>query len=210
MEHDGAAALQTFSQALRLGSQLESVTLCGTAALDDREAHEPYKVSDEPIKEALSGISSLTVEISEAEGFVPLIYDLSNRDIAVPAESQNLPHSTASSNVLIVPSRPWHLKHTPSLHTFILYELWATGEYRDNLNRRQKWKSKLEPQYQIVTKTFLEKLGALTVVADPFAATQYLLVPRLKTLKLGVHSHFDGDDTFVDFVKSRWMQADGD
>ncbi|KAK1231513.1 hypothetical protein PQX77_005379 [Marasmius sp. AFHP31] len=102
------------------------------------------------------------------------------------------------------------LQHTPSLHTFILHELWASGDYRDNLNRRQKWKSKLEPQYQIVTKTFLEKLGALTVVADPFAATQYLLVPRLKTLKLGVHSHFDGDDTFVDFVKSRWMQADGD
>ncbi|KAL0061435.1 hypothetical protein AAF712_011729 [Marasmius tenuissimus] len=103
------------------------------------------------------------------------------------------------------------LKYTPFLHTFTLCELWATDRYREDVARGYSCAPKKPKlKYRVVTKSFLKKLEGSMVTADAFATAQHPLIPRLKTLKLGVQSHFVGDEVFVNFVKSRWQQADDD
>ncbi|KAK1231512.1 hypothetical protein PQX77_005378 [Marasmius sp. AFHP31] len=104
------------------------------------------------------------------------------------------------------------LKYTPFLRTLVLCELWATDKYSEDLIRGYSWRpasANPKPKCQTVTKSFLRGLEASTVTADAFAPAQHPLIPRLRTLKLGVQSHFDWDQVFVDLVKSRWKQDGG-
>ncbi|KAL0061436.1 hypothetical protein AAF712_011730 [Marasmius tenuissimus] len=104
------------------------------------------------------------------------------------------------------------LKYTPFLRTLILCELWATDKYVEDLVRGHSWRpASANPKFkcQTVTKSFLRRLEASNITTDAFATAQHPLVPRLRTLKLGVQSHFDGDEVFVDLCKSRWEQGDG-
>ncbi|KAK1231510.1 hypothetical protein PQX77_005375 [Marasmius sp. AFHP31] len=94
---------------------------------------------------------------------------------------------------------------TPLLFTHFLSELWATDDYRDSKYTQERVP---KPNGQIVTKAFLKRLQSTTFPANPFSS-QHPLVPKLRYLKLGVQSHFDGDEVFVNAIQSRWERPDG-
>ncbi|KAF9258822.1 hypothetical protein L218DRAFT_1004574 [Marasmius fiardii PR-910] len=91
------------------------------------------------------------------------------------------------------------------VNTFILHELWATDHSIDVLYR-------LGPPmntFQTVTKHLLKRLGGAPFTHSAFSL-QHPLLPKLKWLTLRVQSHFDADEDFVEWVKSRWFRSIGD
>ncbi|KAK1231506.1 hypothetical protein PQX77_005371 [Marasmius sp. AFHP31] len=242
MDNDCSPALETFLEALRRGSKLESIFLHGLAGLIlNNGRQDVYMSLSEPVKPVVSNISSLSARLSNAQSFSNTLYDmfrsttlpslqtlelclvpayefLRKKDYHFPQglhpptfhaflERSNCNITTLALEGMNLSDRDVInlLQHTRSLHTFTLCELWATTEFQGRPEQRAPVKS----GYQIVTKSFLKHLGATTLTADAFS-TQQPLVPKLKYLKLGVQSHFDADEVFVDMVKSRWESTCGD
>ncbi|KAL0063848.1 hypothetical protein AAF712_009199 [Marasmius tenuissimus] len=88
------------------------------------------------------------------------------------------------------------LRHFPSLESLSVTEL-STNEEND-----------LEPDdlVQTVTKSLMAKLTVVGAnhLKIPDKTAPLLFLPKLISLRLLVHAHFDADVEFVEMVKSRW------
>ncbi|KAL0063970.1 hypothetical protein AAF712_009160 [Marasmius tenuissimus] len=200
----------------------------------------PYLLSYKPVKPVVSNIPSLSARLSNAQGFSDMLYDMFwsttlpslqtlklclipphkflNKKNCHATEGLNPPTFHAflecsNCNITMIAIEGMNildtdvinlLQYTRSLHTFTLCELWATTKFQ-----RSEGRAPVEPGHQIITKSFLKQLEATTLTADAFS-TQQPLVPKLKCLKLGVQSHFNANEVFVDMIKLRWEPSYGD
>ena len=87
------------------------------------------------------------------------------------------------------------LNHTPSLESLMLNELFAKNHSRNPVNGSGLG---FGESLQSISKTFI---NALNTRRYP---SQTAFLPKLRSLHLRAHNHFDADDEFVDMVRSRW------
>ncbi|KAL0061249.1 hypothetical protein AAF712_011906, partial [Marasmius tenuissimus] len=217
------------SDILRFGQELESLVYSGEAAIGDVEA-EPYKLSDDLPEPIVSNLAALAIRFSDIEGFHDLLHDfiqcvtlprLAKLEISFVThigrkESLHeraiwprqalfdfFERSGCNLTELILQKTPLKesdlislLQLTPSLRSFTFSELWSATYIK-------------KPQQELlhtITRSFLRRLEALTFTVDAFS-THHFLLPKLRYLELGVQSHFDADEGFVEVVRSRWVRS---
>ncbi|KAL0576443.1 hypothetical protein V5O48_005548 [Marasmius crinis-equi] len=227
LDYDTQATLAGIFKALQIGVDLESLKCTGCTMMWTHGTWWPYKARNHrwaKDKDCLeTNLSSLTIDMWDCQGFYEIVHDLF-RSLVLPS-LDSLDISCLQGQFLdtthFLGVWPWDvlrecfkqsgcnlttltlgglplsecdvlslLELCPSIHTFTLHEV--------------SIKKCPEQVPQTITKSLVKRLQGSTPSENVFSVQDPVLT-KLTYLRLKARPHFDTDEEFVEFVKSRWF-----